>query len=77
MKSVQNNICTCFLRSIVASALTKNPEECMLFMCFLNTSRDTISNSSFEYPFTLIPSAIKQELRGKSVLVLIFEKEIC
>lgn len=50
MKSVRNNICSCFLRSIVASALTKNPKECTLFICFLNTSWDIISNSSFEYP---------------------------
>lgn len=50
MKSVQNNICSCFLRSIVASALTKNPKECTLLICFLNTSWDIVSNSSFEYP---------------------------
>lgn len=50
MKSVQNNICSSFLRSIVASALTKNPKECTLFACFLNTSGHIISNSSFESP---------------------------
>lgn len=50
MKSVQNNICSSFLRSIVASALTKNPKEFTLFICFLNTLGDIISNSSFESP---------------------------
>lgn len=50
MKSVQNNICSSFLRSIVASALTKNPKECTLFVCFLNSLGDIISISSFESP---------------------------